>query len=83
MRHVAEGTRVKKPFKPRNRTKKPTDWRAAVRLALSKQRGNLNYKKAKTNTSWKNNRDGFMITSRGNKPTENQLDSLGKLHKRN
>ncbi len=83
MRHIAEGTRVKKPFKPRpSRAKKSTDWRKMVRLALGKKRGNLNYKKAVAKTSWKNNKDGFMLTSRENKPTKNQLGKLGKRFKK-
>lgn len=77
MRHVAEGTRVKKPFKPGPRNKKPTDWRTTVRMALRKKQGNFNPK-----SPWRNNQDGFMVTGRNNRPTENQLDSLEKQKKR-
>lgn len=84
MRHTAQGARVKKPAKPRNQAKKqkPSNWQAIVRRAVSKRRGNFNYKKANTKTPWRNNQDGFMVTSRENGPTKNQLNSLEEAGKK-
>lgn len=80
MRHVAQGTPTKKPHKPRSQAQKPIDWRAMVRSAVNKKQGNI--KKAIAKSSWKNNRDGFMVTSREHEPTKNQLNSLEEQDKK-
>lgn len=65
-----------KPLKSEGQTKHPTDWRKIVRRTVNRRRGTI--KKTNINSSWRNNRDGFMVTSREHQPTKNQIDSLEK-----